>query len=236
MMPASRARGPGCPSGCRGRWCSGCSCSPRAFHRLLGLLIVLLVAFFIALAMEPAVGALARRGMARGLATALVFLGTFACVPAFLAAVVTLLVETTTNLAHESPRLLDDGIAWLNRTFGQQFTTHELSQRLLRESDLIEGYARTAADKAWGVSTTVLGGLVQLLTIALFSIYLTAGGQRVRRTVCSLLPPARQHRAAFVVRPDGYLGCVAPTSATDDLLRYFAMIFAPISEGALGRA
>ncbi len=163
-----------------------------AFRRLLGLLIVLLVAFFVSLAMEPAVGALARRGVPRGLATALVFLGTFACVLAFLAALVTLLVETTTNLAHETPRLLDEGIDRVNRTFGQHFTMHDLSQRLLRESDLIEGYARTAADNVWGVSTTVLGGLVQLLTIALFSIYLTAGGPRVRRTVCSLLPPSRQ--------------------------------------------
>ncbi|MGS2811248.1 AI-2E family transporter [Nocardia sp. MW-W600-9] len=163
-----------------------------AFHRLLGLLIILLVAFFISLAMEPAVGTLARRGVPRGLATALVFLATFACVLAFLAALVTLLVETTTNLAHETPRLLDEGIDLVNRSFGQQFTMHDLSQRLLHESALIEGYARTAADNAWGVSTTVLGGLAQILTIALFSIYLTASGPRVRRTVCSLLPPSRQ--------------------------------------------
>ncbi len=163
-----------------------------AFHRLLGILIILVVALFVALAMEPAVAVLVRRGVPRGLATGLVFVGTFACVLGFLAALVTLLVETTTNLAHESPRLLDDGLRWVNRTFDQQFTLHDLSQRLLRESDLIEGYARTAADNAWGVSTTVLGGLAQLLTIALFSIYLTAGGPRVRRTVCSLLPPTRQ--------------------------------------------
>ncbi|MFE6922219.1 AI-2E family transporter [Nocardia sp. NPDC057663] len=163
-----------------------------AFHRLLGLLIILLVAFFVSLAMEPAVAVLVRRGVPRGLATGLVFIGTFACVLAFLAALVTLLVETTTNLAHETPRLLDEGIGWANRVFGQHFTMHDLSQRLLRESDLIEGYARTAADNVWGVSTTVLGGLAQVLTIALFSVYLTAGGPKVRRTVCSMLPPAHQ--------------------------------------------
>ncbi|UGT55305.1 AI-2E family transporter [Nocardia asteroides] len=163
-----------------------------AFHRLTGILIILFVAFFISLAMEPAVAALVRRGVPRGLATGLVFVGAFACVLAFLAALVTLLVETATNLAHESPRLLDEGVDRVNRTFGQHFTTHDLSQRLLRESDLLEGYARAAADNVWGVSTTVLGGLAQVLTIALFSVYLTAGGPRVRRTVCALLPPARQ--------------------------------------------
>ncbi|MFE3316706.1 AI-2E family transporter [Nocardia sp. NPDC059195] len=163
-----------------------------AFHRLTGLLIILFVAFFVSLAMEPAVAVLVRRGVPRGLATGLVFVGTFACVLAFLAALVTLLVETATNLAHETPRLLNEGVAWVNHTFGQHFTVHDLSQRLLHESDLIEGYAHAAADNAWGVSTTVLGGLAQILTIALFSVYLTAAGPRVRRTVCSLLPPARQ--------------------------------------------
>ncbi|APE35119.1 AI-2E family transporter [Nocardia mangyaensis] len=165
-----------------------------AFHRLTGLLIVLVVAFFISLAMEPAVAALVRRGLRRGLATAVVFVATFACVLAFLGALVTLLVETATNLAHETPRLLDEGVAWVNRAFGQRFTVHDLSQRLLHESNLIEEYAHTAANNAWGVSTTVLGGLAQVLTIALFSVYLTAGGPKVRRTVCSLLPPARQQR------------------------------------------
>ncbi|MGW5437690.1 AI-2E family transporter [Nocardia asteroides] len=163
-----------------------------AFHRLIGILIILLVSFFVALAMEPAVAVLVHRRVPRGLAVALVFLGTFACVLAFLAALVTLLVETTTNLARETPRLLDEGIDRVNRTFGQHFTMDDLSQRLLRESSLIEGYARTAADSAWGVSTTVLGGLAQVLSIAIFSIYLTVGGPKVRRTVCTLLPPARQ--------------------------------------------
>lgn len=163
-----------------------------AFHRLTGLLVVLVVAFFVSLAMEPAVAVLVRRGMRRGLATGLVFVGTFACVLAFLAALVTLLVETATNLVHETPRLLDEGVDLINRTFGQHFTVHDLSQRLLHESAVLEQYARTAADNAWGVSTTVLGGLAQVLTIALFSVYLTANGPKVRRTVCALLPPARQ--------------------------------------------
>ena len=163
-----------------------------AFHRLTGILIILVVAFFISLAMEPAVALLVRRGVPRGLATGLVFVGTFACVLAFLAALVTLLVETATNLVHESPRLLNEGVDRINHTFGQHFTMHDLSQRMMRESDLLESYAHTAADNVWGVSTTVLGGLVQILSIALFSVYLTAGGPKVRRTVCSLLPPTRQ--------------------------------------------
>jgi predicted PurR-regulated permease PerM len=38
----------------------------------------------------------------------------------------------------------------------------------------------------------VIGGLFQAFTVGLFAFYLTADGPRVRRTVCSLLPPAKQ--------------------------------------------
>ena len=44
-----------------------------AFHQLVGLLVNILLAFFLDLAIEPAVGRMAARGMRRGLATFLVF-------------------------------------------------------------------------------------------------------------------------------------------------------------------
>ncbi|RDI43485.1 AI-2E family transporter [Nocardia mexicana] len=163
-----------------------------AFHRLLGILIIMLVAFFVSLAMEPAVGSLVGRGMNRGLATGLVFVLVFACVVGFIAALVTLLVETVGNLANEAPRLINELVDWVNSTFHQKFTLHDLTDRLLRDSDIINGYAERAANNVWGVSSTILGGLAQFLTIALFSIYLTADGPKLRRTMCSLLPPARQ--------------------------------------------
>ncbi|MBB5913075.1 putative PurR-regulated permease PerM [Nocardia transvalensis] len=163
-----------------------------AFHRLLGILIIMLVAFFVSLAMEPAVGRLVGRGMHRGLATGLVFVLVFVSVVGFIAALVTLLVETVGTLVDEAPRLIDDLVGWVNRTFHQNFTLHDLSDRLLRDSDVINGYAERAANNVWGVSSTILGGLAQFLTIALFSIYLTADGPKLRRTLCSVLPPDRQ--------------------------------------------
>lgn len=163
-----------------------------AFHRLLGILVIMLVAFFVSLAMEPAVGVLVGRGVPRGLATGLVFVAVFACVAGFIAALATLLVDTVSKLANEAPQLINDLVDWVNRTFHQNFTLHELSDRLLRDSDVINGYASRAANNVWGVSSTILGGLAQFLTIALFSIYLTADGPRLRRALCSLLPPERQ--------------------------------------------
>ncbi|RMI34017.1 AI-2E family transporter [Nocardia stercoris] len=163
-----------------------------AFQRLTGILTLLLVAFFVSLAMEPAVGALVGKGVNRALATAVVFILLFAGAAGFMFALVTLLVETITHLVNELPSLVDSTVRWVNRTFHQNFSLHELTDRLLHDSNIINNYAQTAAGNIWGVSSTLLGELAKIFTIALFSMYMTAGGPKLRRAVCSLLPPARQ--------------------------------------------
>ncbi|MEV0337741.1 AI-2E family transporter [Nocardia sp. NPDC050713] len=163
-----------------------------AAHRLIGLFLVLFVAFFVSLAMEPAVDSLDARGMSRGLGTAVVFVLVFLFVAGFVFALGILLVETVHDLVIELPRLVDDLVDWVNRTFDQDFTLDQLREQLTKDTDTLTGYAERAANHAWGLSATIVGGLAKLLLIALFSIYLTAGGPRLRRSLCSLLPPTRQ--------------------------------------------
>ncbi|WP_309234559.1 AI-2E family transporter [Nocardia sp. XZ_19_385] len=163
-----------------------------AVHRLLGLFVLVLVAFFVSLAMEPAVDSLAGRGMPRGLATGVVFVLLYAGVAGFTAALGVLLVHTVSSVVDELPRLLNEAVGWVNRIFHQDFTVAKLRARLTSESDVISGYAQRAANHAWGLSYTVLGELGRFLTVALFSIYFTVYGPRMRRAVCSWLPTRRQ--------------------------------------------
>ncbi|MFC5909033.1 AI-2E family transporter [Streptacidiphilus monticola] len=163
-----------------------------AFVRLTGFLSTLLVSFVLSLAMEPAVGRMAARGMRRGLATFLVFLLVLVLTGAFVAAMVTLLVDQVGQLAAELPHLVDNAIQWLNRTFHQDFSIGTLQQGLLSNAGTVEQYAQKAANNIWGVSSSLLGGLFQLFTIALFTFYFTADGPRLRRSICSVLPPHRQ--------------------------------------------
>ncbi|WP_067833401.1 AI-2E family transporter [Nocardia lijiangensis] len=163
-----------------------------AAHRLIGLLVVLFVAFFVSLAMEPAVDSLAARGMSRGLGTAVVFVLVFLFAAGFVVALGTLLVETVHDLVIELPRLVNDSVDWVNRTFNQEFTLDQLRGQLTEDTDTLTGYAEHAAGHVWGLSATIVGGLAKVLLIALFSIYLTAGGPKLRHSLCSLLPPAKQ--------------------------------------------
>ncbi|MFB8240939.1 AI-2E family transporter [Kitasatospora purpeofusca] len=163
-----------------------------AFHQLIDLFVMLLVSFFLSLALEPAVDRMAARGVRRGIGTFLVFVAVAIAVAGFLTALGTLLVDQVAKIAGDLPHLLDNLIDWVNRTFHQELSLDELQKKLLKDSGAIENYAQQAADNVWGVSSTLIGGLFQAFTVGLFTFYFTADGPRVRRTVCSMLPPAKQ--------------------------------------------
>ncbi|TXL85213.1 AI-2E family transporter [Streptomyces sp. IB2014 016-6] len=162
-----------------------------AFHQLLGLLINILIAFFLALAVEPAVSRMATRGIRRGLATFLVFFAVLIASVGFVVLLGSMLAGQIIEIVDEFPRYLDSLINWINLSFRTELSRVAVQDSLLH-SDWLQRYVQNSASGVLDVSTTVLGGLFRLLTIFLFSFYFAADGPRLRRTVCSVLPPAKQ--------------------------------------------
>ncbi|MFJ3309178.1 AI-2E family transporter [Streptomyces sp. NPDC086549] len=162
-----------------------------AFHQLTGLLINILIAFFLALAIEPAVSWMAARGMRRGVATFLVFLGLVIVTAGFVTLLGSMLAGQIVKMVEGFPGYLDSLINWVNQTFHTDLRRVDVQEGLLH-SDWLRKYAQTSAAGVLDVSAQVLGGLFRLLTITLFSFYFAADGPRLRRAICSVLPPARQ--------------------------------------------
>ncbi|MFE6942103.1 AI-2E family transporter [Streptomyces chartreusis] len=162
-----------------------------AFHQLLGLLINILIAFFLALAIEPAVSRMAARGMRRGLAAFLVFLGLVVATSGFVTLLGSVLAEQVIKIVEDFPAYLDSVINWVNAHFKTDLKRVDVQEGLLRSAWLRE-YVENSATGVLDVSAQVLGGLFQLLTITLFSFYFAADGPRLRRAICSVLPPAKQ--------------------------------------------
>lgn len=162
-----------------------------AFHQLIGLLINILIAFFLALAIEPAVGRMSARGMRRGLATFIVFFAVFVAAAGFVFLLGSMLAGQIVDMVEGFPKYLDSVIRWINDTFRTELSRVEIQESLLR-SDWLRKYVQNSASGVLDISATVLGGLFKLLTIFLFSFYFAADGPRLRRTLCSLLPPAKQ--------------------------------------------
>ncbi|GAA2625326.1 AI-2E family transporter [Streptomyces axinellae] len=162
-----------------------------AFLRTLGLLLNVLMAFFLALAMEPAIDGLARRGMRRGPATAVVSLVVLVAGAGFFAALGSLLADQITRIVDNLPAYVSDVISWINATFHTRLDAHKLQSDVIH-SDWVRGSLRSGAQNVWGISATVLGGVFQLLTVVLFTFYFAADGPRLRMALCSMLPPAHQ--------------------------------------------
>ncbi|GHF11429.1 AI-2E family transporter [Streptomyces griseoluteus] len=162
-----------------------------AFHELTGLLLNILIAFFLALAIEPAVSLMSARGMRRGLATFLVFLGLAVVTAGFFTLLGSILAGQIIKMIEGFPEYLDSVINWVNQTFHLQVRRVDVQEGLLH-SDWLRKYAQTSAAGVLDVSAQVLGGLFQILTVGLFSFYFAADGPRLRRALCSVLPPARQ--------------------------------------------
>lgn len=162
--------------------------------RLQGLLITLVLSLFLSFAMEPAVQWMAQRGIRRGFGTLLVFLGAFVLIGGFIAALSTLVVGQVQNLVQEGPSLLNTLADQAGRLPGD--LGESAADFIMRQSeqlpDRLPEIAGNVGRGALGVGTTVLGAVIQVLTILLVTFYLVADGPRLRRTLSSRLAPARQ--------------------------------------------
>ncbi|MFG2621574.1 AI-2E family transporter [Streptomyces sp. NPDC048507] len=200
-----------------------------AFHQLIGLLVNILIAFFLALAIEPAVARMAARGMRRGLATFLVSFAVFAAAAGFLALLGSMLAGQIVDIVEGFPGTLDSVINWINTTFHTDLSRLDIQDSLLH-SDWLQKYVQNSASGVLDVSTTVLGGLFKLLTIGLFAFYFAADGPRLRRALCSVLPPAKQAEVLraweiAVAKTGGYLYSRGLMALISGIAHYVVFVF-----------
>lgn len=160
--------------------------------RLRDLLILVVLAQFLAFALEPAVNWLAARGWRRGVATGVVMLGVTLAIGGFFVAIGSVVVTQASTLVDEAPTYIDDLVAWANATFGTDYSSDDLRDRLTGPGGPLHRAGEDLAANAVGLGTATLAAVFGFFTVALFAYYLCADGPRVRRTLCSVLPPARQ--------------------------------------------
>jgi predicted PurR-regulated permease PerM len=112
-------------------------------------------------------------------------------------------------IVNNLPQYVDDVVVWLNRHFHTHLDTSHLRDKVLH-SNWVRTYLAHGPSSVWGISTTILGTVFQLFTVLLFTYYLAADGPRLRRTLCSMLPPERQAEVLrawelAVAKTGGYL-------------------------------
>ena len=180
------------------------------FDRLDSFLILILISLFIALAVEPGVNRLVLRGWGRRRATAAILFSIVVFALVFVGAIGTLIGSQIADLAKNSETYVNDTVKFINDSFNTNIDPAEVNERINDPDGAVQKFIDSQQDRVFSLSLTVLNGLLQALSVVLFSYYLVADGPRLRRSICSRLAPDRQRRVLStwdlaITKTGGYL-------------------------------
>lgn len=161
-------------------------------QRLYGLFVLLLIALFLSLAVEPGVNRLAKRGWRRGTATGVILVGVVVGFLVFVIAIGALVGQQIADLLGNSEKYVTRTVDFLNNRFGANIDGQQVIDEINREDGAVQTFIRNQGEKVFDLSVAALGVLLQGLSVMLFTFYLVADGPKMRRAICSRLSAERQ--------------------------------------------
>ena len=164
------------------------------WHRISGLVLLLVISLFLALAIEPGVNRLGRHGWGRGRATATIMFGVIIAIGVFIGAMGTLIGTQIADLLSNSETYISDTVDTINDWFGTEIDAEQVIADFNDPNGSVQQFIDSQQDDAIRLSGQVLNGLLAAFSVLLFSYYLVADGPRLRRSICSRLAPERQAR------------------------------------------
>jgi predicted PurR-regulated permease PerM len=149
-------------------------------------LFVVVMAWFLSLAMEPPVARLARH-MRRGAATALVMVAMSIAAIIFLVLFGQLFLQQVALLVASLPEVLSAVTQWVNAQFGTKYEISDILQSINLTPQDAAGYAQDVLGGLLGLVGTVAGVVFNAFALVLLTFYLSADGPRARRWIAGLL-------------------------------------------------
>jgi len=175
-----------------------------------GVLFVILMAWFAALAMAPLVERMSRV-MKRGLATIIVMVAFLLFAAFFLFAFGNLLVDQLVQLAMEVPGVIDQALGWANERLGTAYEFNDILAMFDVETADLALYAGEIVIGVLGFVTSLVGSVFSIFTFGLFLFYFSAQLPQFQRWVAGLFPERVQEFVMNVWRltsekTGGYIG------------------------------
>ncbi len=157
------------------------------------IVILIVVAAFLAIGLDPFVRLIERAGIKRGLAVGFVFLGALLLIGGFLAAVTPPLARQTVRLAQQIPDFADrlsDG----STRFGELDERFNISDRIREAVKDAPNLVAGSTGRALGFARSVGSSLVTILTITVLTIYFLLDLPKLQRGALKLVPKSRRER------------------------------------------
>ena len=157
-------------------------------------IILLGLAFFLAVGLEPAVSWLVRHHVKRGIGVAVVLLAILAIIGGFLAAAIPAVATQITQLVANAPRYLSQ--AQDHSSFlGKLNDKYDLVSKV---QSAVSTSGTTIADGLIGAGTAIFNGLADTLIVFVLTIYFLADFPRIRAFLYRFLPGSRRPRAILI--------------------------------------
>jgi predicted PurR-regulated permease PerM len=161
------------------------------------ILVLIGLAFFLAVGLDPPVRWLCRRGVQRWAAVALVLVATLAIFGLFLAFAVPLAITQATHLANDVPHYLRS-LENHHTELGKLNRKYHIISRLQKA---LEGH--TAINTALGAGKVAVDLLGAVVLVVILTVYMLADLPRIKRGLYQLAP--RSRRARMVLLTDEIL-------------------------------
>ena len=166
-----------------------------AVTQVQGILILVIMALFLALGLSPAVDFLARRRVPRSLAVFLVAMAALGVIALGLTALVPILTEQTQSLARNLPGLLNNlrdnpQIAEWDR----EFKVLDRIRAFLTSGTLIQNLF----GGIWGAGRILANVVFSLIMITVLTIYFLASLPSIKEIIYSLAPASRRPRMRYL--------------------------------------
>jgi predicted PurR-regulated permease PerM len=160
------------------------------------VVILVLIAGFVAVALGPAVDLLDRRRLPRAMAIVLVYLGLTGAIVGIGLLFVPPLVSGVQSIGNDAPAYVQK--LRKNRTVRKYDNRYHVTQHLEQQAAQLPAKLGSAAGTLSSVTVGVFSALVQLLTVLTIAFFLLLDGGRYVRWALELLPPEQAERARAV--------------------------------------
>ena len=173
----------------------------RLLGRLREVILWLLTAAFIALVLNPSVGFLQRRGLRRGVAVLVVFLGALLAFAGLLILFGYPLVNSLTRVAERLPAMVDQvhrGHGWLAHTLQRFGLLSWVQHNAPRLKAAAQNLGRPALSVGTNLGRAVFSTILALTTIAFLSLFMLLEAPRLRAAVLGMLAPDLRRTVAEV--------------------------------------
>ncbi|MEZ0448553.1 AI-2E family transporter [Cellulomonas sp. ICMP 17802] len=158
----------------------------RALSLLGNVIFIVVISWFLSLAMEPLIRWLVARGLRRTRATGIVMIVSLVAILGVIALFgglfVTQLIELVQSLPDYYAQLAD----WVATNFAVEMP--EVDELLIN----LSAHWQELAPGLIGIGSSIVGGLFTASSVLLVVYYMASAGPRLRAAICRLLAPARQ--------------------------------------------